>query len=884
VKHSAHFRTFPLLKVTLFAAFIGDSIFILYGQSAPSCGTVLASYNSIPAYSNGSDQHYETDCDPAPSKHPPYGAYGEQFQCTEYVKRYYSQALGMPAAAHWIGDASEYGSALWATPKGLTFFPNIGPVPPNAGDILTFLDAESLPDGTQVGHVAIITNVSTSTVAFIEQNWSTSEGTTLPSLSYTSSCSSSVCTYSIADRYSYNNKGQIKAVFHVQGWLRATSSVDENPTPLIASMRPDDLLVGSSAQELTINGAGFLASSTVTFNGVAHNPTYVSASQLTISLTNADLATAGSYPVVATNPAPGGGRSAAVNFTVVANNPVPVISTLSPPSLEVGATPQTLKINGTGFQNSSTVTFNGIARVARFVDADQLTISLTSTDLATNGSYPVVVTNPSPGGGVSDPVNFAVTKGEIRNEWTWMNGPNISWQEGTYGTKGIAAEANVPSARISGANWADGDGNLWLFGGDGLGFPRALGFLNDLWEFDATNNTWAWISGSQAPSIGIYGTEGVPAATNVPGGRSGALSWIDNDGQLWLFGGDGSDDGSEITGGGLLNDLWKFDPESTEWTWMGGSSSVGSNGGRSGIYGAAGVPSPANIPGSRVSSVSWTDLEGNLWLFGGDGFDSIGNFGRLNDLWKFDPNNEEWTWMSGSSAMMGVSDSDPGPTGGIYFALATYGSKGVPTSSNLPGGRSDAVSWIDRSGNLWLFGGFGADSAQNLGSLNDLWVFSLTSYEWTWISGSSTLEVLVPGELTQPGIYGTKGIPAAANVPGGRQDSAAWIDKGGSLWLFGGNGFDMNGTFGNHLNDLWRFNPVSSEWTWMSGSDTLGANNSQPGIYGLKGVPNTADVPGGRWFAMSWVDDNDNLWLFGGDGTDSSGANGFLNDLWRYQP
>jgi N-acetylneuraminic acid mutarotase len=34
---------------------------------------------------------------------------------------------------------------------------------------------------------------------------------------------------------------------------------------------------------------------------------------------------------------------------------------------------------------------------------------------------------------------------------------------------------------------------------------------------------------------------------------------------------------------------------------------------------------------------SWIDASGNLWLFGGNGYDSTGNFGYLNDLWQYDP-------------------------------------------------------------------------------------------------------------------------------------------------------------------------------------------------------------------------------------------------------
>ncbi len=73
----------------------------------------------------------------------------------------------------------------------------------------------------------------------------------------------------------------------------------------------------------------------MTYNGVAHAATYVSATQLTITLSAGDQATAGSYAVVVTNPAPGGGASNALNFAV--NNPVPTaITSLSPASAMAG--------------------------------------------------------------------------------------------------------------------------------------------------------------------------------------------------------------------------------------------------------------------------------------------------------------------------------------------------------------------------------------------------------------------------------------------------------------------------------------------------------------------------------------------------------------------
>jgi len=94
-----------------------------------------------------------------------------------------------------------------------------------------------------------------------------------------------------------------------------------NPVPSISSLSPSQQAAGSQSQTLTITGSGFISGSTVTYNNVAHAATYSSASQLSISLTAADIAATGSFPVVVTNPTPGGGASGAVNFNVVTGTP-----------------------------------------------------------------------------------------------------------------------------------------------------------------------------------------------------------------------------------------------------------------------------------------------------------------------------------------------------------------------------------------------------------------------------------------------------------------------------------------------------------------------------------------------------------------------------------
>jgi hypothetical protein len=92
-------------------------------------------------------------------------------------------------------------------------------------------------------------------------------------------------------------------------------------------------------------------------------------------------------------------------------NPVPAISSLSPDQVAAGSQVQNLTINGSNFVNGSTVTLSGSSRNGSTFSPTQIVIALEPTDVATMGQYPIVVTNPSPGGGSSSPVNFGVVSG-----------------------------------------------------------------------------------------------------------------------------------------------------------------------------------------------------------------------------------------------------------------------------------------------------------------------------------------------------------------------------------------------------------------------------------------------------------------------------------------
>ncbi len=89
-----------------------------------------------------------------------------------------------------------------------------------------------------------------------------------------------------------------------------------NPKPTITSLSPASATHGGAGFTLTVSGTNYINSSVVNWAGSPRTTTYVSATEVTATINAADIAKAGSYKVTVTNPAPGGGTSAASTFTV----------------------------------------------------------------------------------------------------------------------------------------------------------------------------------------------------------------------------------------------------------------------------------------------------------------------------------------------------------------------------------------------------------------------------------------------------------------------------------------------------------------------------------------------------------------------------------------
>ena len=190
------------------------------------------------------------------------------------------------------------------------------------------------------------------------------------------------------------------------GASQAIAFTVSNPTVTLSTVSPATVIVGAGNTTVTLQGAGFVPASSVTFNGSPVSRTYVSSAQLTAIVPSSMLASAGSFPLVVTNPAPGGGVSMPAQLSV--EYPVPTVASVAPSSATAGAGATDVTITGAGFYPVSQITFDGAPAATTFVDAAHLRATLTVAQLASAGSILVRVSNPMPGGGMSSAVGFTV--------------------------------------------------------------------------------------------------------------------------------------------------------------------------------------------------------------------------------------------------------------------------------------------------------------------------------------------------------------------------------------------------------------------------------------------------------------------------------------------
>ncbi|CAN5739870.1 hypothetical protein BH11MYX4_BH11MYX4_28010 [soil metagenome] len=180
----------------------------------------------------------------------------------------------------------------------------------------------------------------------------------------------------------------------------------QNPGAMLTSIAPLSVIAGSGATTLVASGTGFVAGAEIVFGATDLTTTFTNGTTLQATVPASLLSSSGSVPVKVVNPAPGGGASTNISFTVA--NPTAAIQGINPSAAFVGSAAVQLVVSGSGFVNGSNVLFNGVTLATTFVNGGEVRATVPAGSLGAAGDFPVAVSNPPPGGGVTSPVVFRI--------------------------------------------------------------------------------------------------------------------------------------------------------------------------------------------------------------------------------------------------------------------------------------------------------------------------------------------------------------------------------------------------------------------------------------------------------------------------------------------
>jgi len=341
----------------------------------------------------------------------------------------------------------------------------------------------------------------------------------------------------------------------------------------------------------------------------------------------------------------------------------------------------------------------------------------------------------------------------------------------SHGTKGVASPSNFPGIRKRSPTWTDEDNNLWLFCGEPIDTWYVGPDYIDLWKFDTSTQLWTFVNGefSQDGYTGNYEERGVPSPTALPsrrpfGGSASpppvALTFTDNNGDLVLYRGNGS------------NDLWKYNIADNEWVWLFGEDP------KDDIIQYS-YTSPDHT--SHSNGLLWTDIDNN-YLF----LDDSNTNGRWM-IWKFDTKSIEWSvekrFENSNTELNEFFRNETGDD-------ASFRTVDSPTT------------WKLDNDYLWFWGG----SKRNL-----MYRMDLNTYQWSWYNGTTLSDGEEPDwhfPPNTPGFAYKRGETRSMNIPRERLNPINWM-KDGKLYL----GYGEEG----RLHDVWSYDLNDYNFTYELG-------------------------------------------------------------------
>lgn len=372
---------------------------------------------------------------------------------------------------------------------------------------------------------------------------------------------------------------------------------------------------------------------------------------------------------------------------------------------------------------------------------------------------------------------------------------------------------------------------FYVFGGNGCPDTYCWSTFNDLWRFDFTKSQWFWVGGwNKGDCYGSWGSKKVKSPQNMISARYGYSMSVDSTGNIWIYGGERNNGTIRYA----FNDIWRWD--GSVWTWMEGSD-------KEDQY--ADYSNTSAMIGSKTYAEMVISDKDVLYIFGGC---FIKKGLTYNDMWKYNITAEKLDYVWGPPSH--ISATPIGQYSNYYIA-----NDGKTYYNNSPAARLKFGFAFDASKkNIFMFGGgFGSRTFNN-----DIWRYNIESNMWAYY-----------GEGPIYGNYSySKGI-TGFGWPAGRDSHSIVIDSFNTIFLFGGEGYDFQGTAPDSLNEFWKYDISSRLWTWINGSTSE--------ITG-----DCLNYPRGRHsFAMD-IDEYNNIIIFGGYKNDGTTTGRIFNNMFIF--
>lgn len=261
------------------------------------------------------------------------------------------------------------------------------------------------------------------------------------------------------------------------------STTTPPPAPVLMSLSPSSVTAGTSGITLEVMGSNFTTQSTVQVSASQRTTTYLSASQLNVQLTAADLASPGQLAISVAQPnAP---PSNSLTFTI---NPVPApsLGAYSPTQVEAGGGTFMLTVLGQAFTATSALRWNGASRPTSFVSATEVIAQIPASDIANAGSATVDISNGASSTSNSVTVQISTpSKDAVSFQINTAHTGAVSFQTisfPTTSTWSVNVGAPPSVALIAG-------GNVFVTAGS----PGSIGLpTNSVLALDAATGTTVW--------------------------------------------------------------------------------------------------------------------------------------------------------------------------------------------------------------------------------------------------------------------------------------------------------------------------------------------------------------------------------------------------------